>query len=53
VTKKKPPEEHGRPGRPPGGVGAVKNSKCPNGHVANTQNQCFDSTCVHYVRKGL
>jgi hypothetical protein len=52
MTKKKPPEEHGKPGRPPGQPGAKKGNTCPNGHTANAHSQCFESTCPHYVRKG-
>jgi hypothetical protein len=54
VTKKKPPDEpRGKPGRPPGGQGPKKNATCENGHTSNTYGQCFESSCEHYVRKGL
>lgn len=52
MTKKKPPEEHGRPGRPPGGVPGRSNQTCPDGHRSNSHGQCFESTCPYYVRKG-
>lgn len=53
MTKRKPPDQHGKPGRPKGGIGSGGQMKCPNGHVSNQYNQCFDHTCEHYVRKGL
>lgn len=29
------------------------NKHCPNGHTANADGQCFESTCEYYVRKGM
>lgn len=53
MTRKKPPEEpRGRPGRPPGGKPGKSNQTCPNGHRSNSDGKCFESTCVHYQRRG-